>query len=52
VVAGALQSVYGIPFSIGLIFATLSHEAQTVTQIIAGLFSFAWEAVTGARNNV
>ena len=52
VVAGALQSVYGIPFSIGLIFATLSHEAQTVTQIIAGLFSFAWEALTGARNNV
>jgi len=45
VVAGALASVYGIPFSVGLIFATLNHESQALVQILLGVTSFGWESV-------
>lgn len=45
VVAGALASVYGVPFGLGLIFATLSHESVTLVQILLGLGSFGYEAV-------
>ena len=44
VVAGALSSVYGIPFEFGLIFATLSHESQVITDAIAGLASYVGES--------
>jgi len=43
VVAGALLSVYGIPFETGLIFATLSHESQVVTCLLAGAASYIHE---------
>jgi len=45
VVAGALLSIYGIPFPVGLIFATLSHESQVVTDAICGAASYAWETL-------
>ena len=36
IVALAISSVYGVPFQVGIIFATLSHESQTVTQLLCG----------------
>lgn len=44
IVAGALLSIYGVPFPMGLIFATLSHESQIITDIILGAYSYASEA--------
>ena len=44
IVAGALLSIYGVPFPMGLIFATLSHESQVLTDIILGAYSYASEA--------
>lgn len=41
IVALALQTLYGIPFESGVIFATLSHESQAVTTIICGFLSYA-----------
>ncbi len=41
----ALQSVYGIPHSVGIVFATLSHETQTLAQIICGLWGWASESL-------
>lgn len=43
-VATALLSIYGIPFETGIIFATLSHESQAITTIIAGLGSYVAES--------
>ena len=40
IVALALSTVYGIPFGVGIIFATLSHESQTLTMIICGTASY------------
>ena len=40
IVALALQTLYGIPFETGIIFATLSHESQAVTTILCGLVSY------------
>jgi uncharacterized membrane protein YbhN (UPF0104 family) len=45
IVALALQTIYGIPFEVGIIFATLSHESQVVNQIICGGISYIAEAV-------
>lgn len=36
----ALQSVYGIPMAVGIVFATLSHESQTLIQIICGAWGY------------
>ena len=43
-VAIALQTLYGVPFETGIIFATLSHESQAVTMIVCGLLSYARQA--------
>ena len=40
VVAGVLSSIYGIPFGVGLVFATLSHESQILTQALCGIASY------------
>lgn len=45
IVATALLSVYGIPFEIGIMFATLSHESQTITMLLCGGLSYADESV-------
>ena len=44
-VALALQTVYGIPFETGLIFATLSHESQALTTVVCGLVSYSRQAL-------
>lgn len=41
----ALSMVYGLPMEMGIIYATLSHTCQAITQIIFGLFSYAYEAI-------
>lgn len=45
----ALSSVYGIPASVGIIFATLSHESQTIIQIISGGLSYMYEVTFSKR---
>lgn len=49
VVAGALSSVYCVPFSLGLLFATLTHETVTLTEIVLGLGSFVYESIHKLR---
>lgn len=44
VVAGALLSIWGIPIGTGMIFATLNHESQVITQAITGLCSYLHES--------
>ena len=43
VVSLALSTIYGIPFGMGIIFATLSHESQAVTMILFGGGSYLYE---------
>lgn len=40
----ALSVIYGLPMEMGIIYATLSHTSQAITQIIFGLGSYAHEA--------
>lgn len=44
IVSLALQAIYGIPFEMGIIFATLSHESQAITMALFGCGSYAYEA--------
>ena len=41
----AMLTIYGIPVEVGVIFATLSHESQIVTEILCGGASYVWETV-------
>ena len=41
----ALSFVYGIPMETGIIYATLSHTSQAITQIVFGLGSYAYESI-------
>lgn len=41
----ALSVIYGLPMELGIIYATLSHTSQAITQIIFGLGSYAYEAI-------
>lgn len=45
IVALAISSVYGVPFQVGIIFATLSHESQMVNQMICGGISYIIETL-------
>ena len=45
VISLALSAVYGIPMEMGIIYATLSHTSQAITQILFGLGSYASEAL-------
>lgn len=45
VVSLALQSIYGIPFETGIIFATLSHESQAITMALFGGLSYGYESL-------
>lgn len=44
VVCGALLSIWNIPVGTGMIFATLNHESQVLTQAICGLVSYLHES--------
>ena len=41
----ALSTVYGIPMEMGIIYATLSHTSQAITQIVFGLGSYTYESL-------
>jgi len=41
----ALSTVYGIPMETGIIYATLSHTSQAITQILFGAGSYAYETM-------
>ena len=43
IVSLALSSIYALPFSQGMVFATRSHESQSVTMILCGAISLAIE---------
>lgn len=43
-VAGILAGIWGIPVGTGMIFATLNHESQVVTQALCGLASYVHES--------
>lgn len=45
----ALSSIYGIPFEMGIIFATLSHESQALMMLVIGGFSYAYESLRRSR---
>ena len=45
VISLALMGVYGVPMETGIIYATLSHTSQAITQIIFGLISYVYEAI-------
>lgn len=39
-----LATIYGIPMETGIIYATISHTSQAITQILFGIGSYACEA--------
>lgn len=41
----ALSGIYGIPMDTGIIYATISHTSQAITQILFGLGSYASESL-------
>ena len=45
IVSLALQAIYGVPFELGIIFATLSHESQALTMAVFGGASYAYETI-------
>ena len=45
IISLALAGLYGIPMEMGIIYATLSHTSQAVTQIVFGAGSYIYEAV-------
>jgi hypothetical protein len=45
VISLALVGVYDVPMETGIIYATLSHTSQAITQLVFGLFSYAYEAI-------
>lgn len=45
IISLALMGVYDVQMETGIVYATLSHTSQAVTQIVFGLGSYAYEAI-------
>lgn len=45
IISLALSAIYGVPVELGIIYATLSHTSQAITQILFGIGSYISEAV-------
>ena len=45
VISLALSAIYGIPTELGVVYATLSHTSQAITQILFGVISYSYEAI-------
>lgn len=45
IISMTLSAMYGVPVETGIVYATLSHTSQAITQMIFGLGSYAFEAV-------
>lgn len=41
----ALSVIYGLPMEMGIIYATISHTSQAITQILFGLGSYVYETL-------
>lgn len=44
IISMTLSVMYGVPAELGVVYATLSHTSQAITQIVFGLGSYACEA--------
>ena len=47
IISMTLSVMYGVPVELGVVYATLSHTSQAITQIVFGLGSYAYEALAG-----
>ena len=45
IIALTLSTVYNVEAETALVYATISHTSQAITQIIFGLFSYSYEAI-------
>ena len=45
IISLALSGIYGVPVEMGIIYATLSHTSQAITQIVFGLGSYSYETL-------
>jgi len=45
IISMTLATMYGIPVEMGIVYATLSHTSQAITQILFGLGSYASETL-------
>lgn len=45
IISLALSGIYGVPVEMGIVYATLSHTSQAITQILFGAGSYAYEAL-------
>ncbi len=45
IISLALSVMYGVPMELGVVYATLSHTSQAITQIVFGLGSYAYETL-------
>lgn len=45
IISLALYVMYGVPMELGVVYATMSHTSQAITQIVFGLGSYAYEAL-------
>ena len=45
IISLALSVMYGVPMELGVVYATMSHTSQAITQIVFGLGSYAYETL-------
>ena len=45
IISMALSVMYGVPVELGVVYATLAHTSQAITQILFGAGSYAYEAI-------
>ena len=45
VISMALATLYDVPVELGVVYATLSHTSQAITQILFGTVSYVYEAI-------
>lgn len=45
IISLALSAIYGIPTELGIVYATLSHTSQAITQVAFGAGSYIYEAL-------
>jgi uncharacterized membrane protein YbhN (UPF0104 family) len=45
IISLALSAMYGVPVELGVVYATLSHTSQAITQIVFGVGSYSYETL-------
>lgn len=45
IISLALSTMYGVPVELGIVYATLSHTSQAITQIAFGAGSYIYESI-------